>query len=64
MTHPHWLVTQSVTSYVNLQGLLLGVFLLFGHCCLVSTFLCKQYPVLLVAAPTMGDIPGRVSVPP
>ena len=48
MTCSHWLVAQSVTSYINLQGIPLGVF----HCLViqVSTPLCKQYHVLLVAA--------------
>ena len=41
MTLSYWLVMQSVTSYINLQGTLLGV-----CCCLViqvNSSLCKQY---------------------
>ena len=61
MAHSHWLVTQSVTSYINLQGIPLGVF----HCLVIqgSAPLCKQYHVLLVAAPTTGVNPGRASAP-
>ena len=61
MTHSHWLVVQCVTSYINLQGIPLGVF----HCLVirVNTLLCKQCHVLLIAAPTTGINPGRVSAP-
>ena len=61
MTLSYWLVTQSVTSYINLQGTLVGV-----CCCLViqvNSSLCKQYYNCWQQPLPREDNPGSVSAP-
>ena len=61
MTLSYWLVTQSVTSYINLQGALLGV-----CCCLVvqvNLSLCKQYYSICQQPIPKEDNPGSMSAP-
>ena len=55
MTCSHWLVTQSVTSYISLQDIEPGVSLVFSRLG-EHTFWYQQYSELQVAAPAVRDL--------